>query len=116
MATEAAEAIKATRATTATRETETAVGTPAAPVRVTLLTAPACGFCEDAKGILTRLATEYPLTVEVVGLSSPEGEALALRNGVLFPPGVFLDGAAFSYGRLSERKLRRELERRTARP
>ncbi len=31
---------------------------------------------------------------------------------MLFPPGIFLDGEPFSYGRPSERKLRRELERR----
>jgi hypothetical protein len=30
----------------------------------------------------------------------------------VFPPGVFLNGEPFSYGRLSERKLRRELDRR----
>lgn len=30
----------------------------------------------------------------------------------MFPPGIFLDGEPFSYGRPSERKLRRELERR----
>lgn len=30
----------------------------------------------------------------------------------LFAPCIFVEGAPFSYGRLSERKLRRELERR----
>jgi len=45
-------------------------------------------------------------------VASPEGQALAERGGILFPPGVFLDGAPFSYGRLSERRLRRELRRR----
>ena len=43
---------------------------------------------------------------------SLEGQVLAERSGVLFPPGIFLDGEPFSYGRLSERKLRRELEQR----
>ena len=81
-------------------------------IRVTLLTKPQCGFCDDAKAILSRLAEEYPLVVEMVDVGSPAGEQLALRGGVLFPPGLFLDGAPFSYGRLSERKLRRELERR----
>ena len=31
-----------------------------------------------------------------------------------FPPGIFVDGEPFSYGRLSEKKLRRELDRRRA--
>ncbi len=33
--------------------------------------------------------------------------------GILFLPGVFLDGVPFAYGRLSERRLRRELQRRS---
>src|SRR5574340_445125 len=86
-----------------------------ATIRVTLLTRADCGFCDDAKTILARLASDYPLAVEVVDLRSPLGEELATRGGVLFPPGVFLDGEAFSYGRLSERKLRRVLERRAGR-
>ncbi len=79
---------------------------------VVVLTQENCAFCELAKEILARLAAEYPLTVATLDLGSPEGQALALRDGVLFPPGIFLDGAAFSYGRPSERKLRRELDRR----
>ena len=85
---------------------------PARPLPVTLLTQAHCAFCDQAKEILARLATEYPLTVTTVDLASPEGQALALHGGVLFPPGLFLADEAFSYGRLSERKLRRELDRR----
>src|SRR5262245_2582602 len=79
------------------------------PIHVTLLTTPHCGYCEDAKTALTRLAQDYLLAVEVVELGSPAGERLAAQGGVLFPPGLFLDGEPFSYGRVSERKLRREL-------
>jgi hypothetical protein len=39
---------------------------------------------------------------------------LAARAGVLFAPGVLLDGRPFGYGRLSERRLRRELGRMSA--
>jgi len=68
-------------------------------------------FCEQAKEIIGHLAVEYPLSVRMLALHSPEGQILALRGGILFPPGVFLDDEPFSYGRLSERKLRREIER-----
>lgn len=78
---------------------------------VTLLTQANCSLCDHAKDLLSRLAAEYPLAVSVLDLDSPEGWALASRGGILFPPGLFLDGEAFSYGRLSEGKLRRELER-----
>jgi glutaredoxin len=87
------------------------------PVRsaidVTLLTKAQCKACDEAKRLLVRVAADYPLTVSAVDLNSERGRDLALAGGVLFPPGVYLDGEVFSYGRLSERKLRRELSRRT---
>ena len=81
-------------------------------MNVLLLTQEHCGFCAQAKETLDRLAVEYGLSVSTLDLGSPEGEALAVRSGLLFPPGIFLEGELFSYGRLSERKLRREIERR----
>ncbi len=84
------------------------------PVEVTLLTQQHCTFCDLAKEILDRVGREYPLRVREIDLTSAEGQRLATSVGVLFAPGVLLDGEAFSYGRLSERKLRRELDRRTS--
>jgi hypothetical protein len=71
-------------------------------------------MCELAKEILARLGNEYPLSVTEIDLRSDEGERLAAGAGVLFAPGVLVDGQPFSYGRLSERKLRRLLDRRAA--
>jgi len=79
---------------------------------VVLLTQENCSYCEQAKELLGRLSVEYPLSVSVWDLGSREGRALAARGGMLFPPGIFLDGEPFSYGRPSERKLRRELKQR----
>ncbi len=81
-------------------------------MEVLLLTQAHCSLCELAKRVLHRLAGDYPLQVTALDVASPEGRALAERGQILFPPGVFLDGEPFSYGRLSERKLRRELDRR----
>ena len=81
-------------------------------MKVLLLTQDHCSLCEHAKQVLDRLAADYPLRIATLGLASAEGRALGADGGILFPPGVFLDGEPFSYGRLSERKLRRELDRR----
>jgi glutaredoxin len=85
------------------------------PVQITLLTQPSCGMCELAKEIIARLGDEYPLSVTDVDLRSEQGRHLAAEAGVLFAPGVLVDGQPFSYGRLSERKLRRALDRRAVR-
>lgn len=91
-------------------------GEPGRCIEILLLTQDHCGFCEQARAILERLAREYRLRVTVCDLQTPEGQRLALRAGLLFPPGLFIDGEAFSYGRLSERKLHRELDRRLGSP
>jgi hypothetical protein len=81
--------------------------------QVTLLTQPDCGLCEHAKKVIARVRADHPLAVTEVSLTSAEGQQAAAAAGVLFAPGILLDGAPFSYGRLSERRLRKAL---TARP
>ena len=81
-------------------------------IAILLLTQEHCGFCEQAKDILDRLSHEYWLSVSTLDMGSHQGQELAMKGGLLFPPGVLIDGEPFSYGRLSERKLRHELDRR----
>jgi glutaredoxin len=83
-----------------------------APVPIVLLTQPACSLCDFAKDILARLGEHYRLSVTEIGLDTEAGRRLAAEAGVLFAPGVLVDGQPFSHGRLSERKLRRLLDRR----
>jgi glutaredoxin len=83
-----------------------------AATRVTLLTQDDCTFCDHAKEVLARVGADYPLQVDEIGLDTPAGQALAVGEGVFFAPGVLLDDALFSHGRLSEKKLRRTLDRR----
>jgi len=76
---------------------------------VVLLTKDDCHFCEQAKDVLARLRGEYGLRVREVALESEEGRSLARESAAPFPPVVFLNGETFSFGRLSERKLRKAL-------
>ena len=82
------------------------------PVRVTLLTQAECGYCDHAKTVLAKVAADYPLVVDEIDLGTPQGKGLATTHGVLFAPGILLDGAAFGFGRLSERRLRKALDQR----
>lgn len=84
--------------------------TTTAPARrVLLLTQDDCAFCDQAKTVLGRVATDVPLDVEEIGLDTERGGELARRAGLLFAPGVFVDETFLSHGRLSEKKLRRAL-------
>lgn len=84
------------------------------PLPILLLTQENCGSCDAAKAILDRLAAKYPVAVSIVSLETPEGQALAEKHAILFPPGILIEGEAFAYGRPSERQLRLEIERRLA--
>jgi glutaredoxin len=81
---------------------------------ITLLTQADCALCEHAKKVLARVGEDHPLEVTEIDLASDQGHALAARAGVLFAPGVLVDGRPFGYGRISERRLRRTLASRPA--
>lgn len=81
-------------------------------LQVLILTQDDCAFCDSAKALIDRLSQQYPLSIATLPLGSDDGQALAEKGGILFPPGIFIDGDAFCYGRPSEGKLRREIERR----
>jgi hypothetical protein len=78
-------------------------------VAVTLVEAPACHLCEDAKSTLATLAKSYPLTVQVLSISDKPGRALMDQHRAPMSPLVLLDGAYFSSGRLPRRKLEKRL-------
>jgi hypothetical protein len=67
-----------------------------------------------SKEIFEELTNEYPLSVEVIELNTPEGEKLASNSGFLFPPGILFDQEPFSYGRPSKKKIVKEIIRRTS--
>lgn len=76
---------------------------------VTLLTKPNCDFCVRAKEILGHLRSEVAFELRIVDLEDQIGHALAAEHGILFAPGILIDGRLSSYGRPSERRLRRDL-------
>ena len=80
-------------------------------MRITVLSAPGCGLCEHAKAVLSRIGVDFELEIEELSTENEAGRQLMAKHRVAFPPGVLIDGSPFSYGRLSERKLRQELTR-----
>lgn len=82
-------------------------------IALTLLTQHDCVWCSDGKRLLTELAKEFPLTIEEVDLGSDRGRLLATEHHLLFAPGLLADGHLIAHGRLSQRALRRDLNRFT---
>jgi glutaredoxin len=75
-------------------------------VTVTLIHAPACHFCHDARRALSEFERDYDLAVELVAADSDEGQDLIARHRPAMFPLVLVDGAFFSVGRLPRGKLR----------
>jgi hypothetical protein len=86
------------------------------PMQVTVVTSPACHFCDDAQAALAELAHAYPLEVRLVDASSAEGQALVSRHGAGMFPLVLVEGSYFSAGRLPQRKLARLLAGQASTP
>lgn len=79
-------------------------------MKFTLLTKENCPLCDHAKDVIARVEVDYLVDTEVLWLETPEGEAFAAEYETPFPPVLVIDGDLHGYGRLSERKLRRELD------
>jgi hypothetical protein len=77
-----------------------------------LVTAPACHLCDHARRVVARLEGVWPLAVSEVQWHSAEGQELVRRDGVPFPPALYIDGVLAGYGRLSEGRLRQVLKYR----
>jgi len=80
-------------------------------IDVVVLTSPACHLCQGAIEALGELATDFPLSVREVEMTSPEGMLLVQRHRPAMPPAVLIDGTLFSVGRLPRKKLRKLLEK-----
>ena len=80
-------------------------------VVITVVEAPACHLCDDAKSALTVLAQSFPMTVHVLSIGDRPGRALMDQHRAPMSPLVLLDGEYFSSGRLPRRKLERRLSK-----
>ena len=81
---------------------------------LTLLTAPECHLCGHGREVLDGLSVETGLDWTELSENSPEGERLARGAPPLRPLLFAADGRLLAAGRLSAKRLRRDLERGAA--
>ena len=73
---------------------------------VLLLTSYGCTPCLRIKRILNELQAEMPnLSIEEVEFKSLSGSTLSIKNGVLYPPAVFLEGKLLAKGKIDAEKM-----------
>lgn len=78
-------------------------------IGVTLVEARACHFCEAARGVIDRVAEDFPLDLTVVSSRSERGVALVQRHRASMLPLVLVEDRFVSNGRLSEKLFRKRV-------
>jgi hypothetical protein len=85
------------------------------PVEVVMITKEGCLPCLRIKRILGELRAELPdVGVREVDFTSEEGMTLAVKNSILYPPAVVINGLLFAKGKIMEEPLK-EAVRKAAR-
>ena len=76
-------------------------------VEVSIISKEGCLPCLRIKRIVGELEAELPeVTVREVDFASEEGVALSVKNTILYPPAVFIDGSLFAKGKIMEEPLK----------
>lgn len=80
-------------------------------IKVTLIRPAGCQHCVQVKGTLEKLKSDYPdLIIEEVEATTPEGQALIQKHGILSSPGILINDEFFAMGGSTEAQLREKFE------
>jgi glutaredoxin len=84
-------------------------------VEVAIVSKEGCLPCLRIKRIVGELKAELPeIEVREVDFASEEGMALSVKNSIVYPPAVFINGYLFAKGKIMEEPLK-EAVRKAAR-
>lgn len=81
-------------------------------IKMTLVTREGCVHCAQTKELLKKIGLEYPeLEVKEVDMTTPEGQELIGKYGIMSSPGIIINDELFAMGGTTEKELRAELAR-----
>lgn len=80
-------------------------------IKVTLIRPSGCQHCVAVKGTLEKLKIDYPnLVIEEVEATTPEGQKLIIKHGILSSPGILINDEFFAMGGATEKQIRDKFE------
>lgn len=80
-------------------------------IKVTLIRPSGCQHCVAVKGTVERLKTAYPdVTVEEIEATTPDGQALIQKHGILSSPGILINDELFAMGGATGKQLQEKFE------
>ncbi len=80
-------------------------------IKVTLIRPSGCQHCVQVKGTLEKMKTNYPdLVLLEVEATTPEGQELIIKHGILSSPGILINDEFFAMGGATEKQLREKFE------
>ena len=80
-------------------------------MKLQFLTMPGCHNCEAAKKIFDEIMPDFPnVEVEEIDMTTPEGQELVQKYGIMSSPGIIINGELFSTGGVDRTKLIEKLK------
>lgn len=80
-------------------------------IKVTLIRPSGCQHCVAVKATLEKMKSDYPeLAIEEIDMTTPEGQALVQKHGILSSPGILINGELFAMGGTTEKQLRERFD------
>jgi len=80
-------------------------------LKVTLIRPDGCSHCVAVEESLKRMKTDYPdLTIEEVDMTTPEGQEMVQKFGILSSPGILINDEFFAFGGATEEQFRKKFD------
>ncbi len=80
-------------------------------LKVTLIRPDGCSHCVAVLESLERMKADYPdLTVEEVDMTTPEGQEMVQKFGILSSPGILVNDEFFAFGGATEEQFKQKFD------
>lgn len=80
-------------------------------IKMQIITSPGCECCEDIKTYIKDVQKDFSdLEVEIIDMTTPEGQELVQKHSILSAPGIIINGKLEFSGETKEEDLRKKLK------